>query len=317
VGRSNQRLVADVGGTNTRIALYDPDVNEFRALQIFANREHDNFEHVIHSWLADLAEPTPQEACIAIAAPPSDDLVSMINMDWSFSSSQLAADFGFSSFRWINDFSAIANSIPFLGENDRYTLHAGDLRSRGKMAAVGPGTGLGGATIEDLAGKFHAGACEPGQMGLSPGSELELDLFQILSSRYDNIYAELLVSGPGLQRLYEGVCELRGASPVASTPAEISVAALAGKDSASECALQLFMALLGSICGDFVLANGAYGGLYLAGGILPGLTTQLGASDFLQRFSNKGAMQEHLAKVPVYVITTGQPGLIGAAHATL
>ena len=82
-------------------------------------------------------------------------------------------------------------------------------------------------------------------------------------------------------------------------------------------ALQTFCALLGSACGDFVLSNGAYGGLYIAGGIVPRMIPFLEASNFLSRFQNKGAMSQHLAQVPIYVITTEQPGLIGAAYAPL
>ena len=74
--------------------------------------------------------------------------------------------------------------------------------------------------------------------------------------------------------------------------------------------------LLGSIAGDFALANGSYGGLFLAGGIVPTMIPFLQSSAFHQRFCNKGAMANVLLNVPVYVITTAQPGLIGAAHAT-
>ena len=81
--------------------------------------------------------------------------------------------------------------------------------------------------------------------------------------------------------------------------------------------LRTFCALLGSVSGDFVLANGAYGGLYLAGGIVPRMIPFLRSSAFAQRFREKGAMTEHLNAVPLYVITTAQPGLIGAAHAPL
>lgn len=79
----------------------------------------------------------------------------------------------------------------------------------------------------------------------------------------------------------------------------------------------MFCDLLGSACGDFVLATGSYGGLYLAGGIVPRILPLVQQSHFLQRFAQKGAMAKHLARVPVYAITGADAGLIGAAHATL
>jgi glucokinase len=313
----SKRMVADVGGTNTRVALWDPDAAEFRALQTYINRDHQQFEDVIDIWLDHLTEPAPTEGCIAVAAAPSIDLVSMSNMDWTFSCSHIAERFNFGHFGWINDFAAIAYSLPFLQTGDRHTLYEGHETETGKLAAVGPGTGLGGATIEQLDGVLHASSCEPGHTGLSPGSDFELDLFRVLNSRYDDIYTELLVSGPGLKRLYETIGELQGVETPSLTPAQISASAQRGDDEQAELALQLFCSLLGSACGDFVLSNGAYRGLYLAGGILPGLIPFLAASDFHHRFCAKGAMNKHLAAVPVHVITTAQPGLIGAAHAPL
>ncbi|MEH6583669.1 MAG: glucokinase, partial [Halioglobus sp.] len=260
-------------------------------------------------------EAAPTEGCIAVAAAPSEDHVTMFNIDWSFSCSQLAQRFNFARFGWINDFTAIAYALPFLEEDDRHVLYPGQTSISAKYTAVGPGTGLGGASIEQLGDELHVSAAEPGHMSLSPDSQFELELFQLLSAQHDYIYAELLVSGPGLQRLYQAICTLNGLTPEALEPAEISVRAIQGDDKNARQALELFCALLGSVCGDFVLANGAYGGLYLAGGIVPGLLPFLESSDFHQRFCHKGAMKAHMAEVPVFVITTGQPGLIGAAHA--
>lgn len=308
------RLVADVGGTNTRIALYDTELDQFRELKTYINRDYRQFEQVIDAWLNSCSEKKPEQCCIAVAALPSDDIVSMQNMDWSFSSSKLAIQYGFKSFKWINDFTAIAYSLPYLGPEDLYIVHAGTKRVDHKLAAVGPGTGLGGATVEIIAGKPYASAAEPGHNGLSPGSTLELALFAALLEDYPDIYAELLTSGPGLQRLYATLCEIRSGECTTRTPSEISKGAL--EEGNEECvfALQTFCALLGSVCGDFVLSNGAFGGLYLAGGIIPGMIEFLVGSDFHSRFCQKGGMKNHLAEVPIYIITANQPGLIGAAH---
>jgi len=310
------RMVADVGGTNTRIALFDGSDGAFRAEHHYRNRDYDRFEDVIAAWLDALAEATPAEGCIAVAAPHSGDRVEMVNMDWSFSCRDLAANFGFNGFRRINDFEANAFALPYLGPNDAAALHDGR-GAGGKLATVGPGTGLGGATLEEVAGIHYACACEPGHMGLSAGSREELELFSLLLSRHGDLYAELLLSGPGLQRLHLALAEIRG-DKVDSLPAPvISARAVAGKDPLCAQALHIFCALLGSTCGDFLLANGAYGGLYLAGGILPQIIPFLRESDFHPRLVAKGAMRDQLGGVPVSVITRPAPGLLGAAHAPL
>ena len=311
------RLVADVGGTNTRLALYDAAAGELRALVTYDNRDHQRLEDIIACWLQTLSEPPPTTCCIAVAAPPSDDRVTMVNINWSFSCRDLARRFGFTQLACINDFQGIAYALPHLGSADRELLHAGHPKAQGKLAAMGPGTGLGGATLEIVAGASVVCACEPGHMGLAAANTLELEIARLLLPRHGEIHAELLVSGPGLQRLYRALAQIRGETVNPLAAAEISRLALHGQDELCVLTLNTFCALLGSACGDFALASGAYGGLYLAGGIIPRMIPFLQASHFGQRFREKGSMSDHLAAVPLYAITTAQPGLIGAAHAPL
>jgi glucokinase len=311
------RLVADVGGTNSRLALFDPLANELRALRTYVNRDYGQFEDIIAAWLNGLAEPPPTDCCLAVAAPPFDDRVTMLNIDWSFSRLELARRFGFSRLRCINDFEGNAYALPHLSEHDLATLHPGKVTEGARLATVGPGTGLGGSTLDLAGGVPVACASEPGHMGLAAATELELELFRYLQPRYGEIYAELLVSGPGLQRLYESLAAMQGQDIQPLPPEEISANALAGHCALCVLTLNTFCALLGSICGDFVLANGAYGGLYLAGGFLPRMIGFLQNSPFVRRFQEKGKMREHLARVPLYVITCETTGLLGAAHAPL
>ncbi len=315
-GLPSSRLVADIGGTNSRLALYDPVSGELRSMRSYLNRQYVQFEDIVADWLGALTEPRPSECCLAVAAPPPyHNRVTMLNIDWSFSPDELAKRFEFAHLRCINDFEANAYALPHLGERDLAVLAPGRSSEAAKLATVGPGTGLGGATLSMINGIPTASASEPGHMGLTPASMLELDVFRHLLPLSGEVYAEFLVSGPGLQRLYEALGAVLGRNTVAPPPEVISAKAQRGE--CEHCALTLntFCALLGSICGDYVLANGAYGGLYLAGGFLSEMIDFLRQSSFVQRFREKGKMQSHLVDVPLYVITCETTGLLGAAHA--
>lgn len=314
---AKDRLVADVGGSNTRIAIFDAQYGVLKDLRVYDNHQYSGLEQVIEAWLREQAAPVPSACNIAVAAPPSHDVVRMSNIDWQFTCKGLAERFNFDRVGWLNDFQANAYSLPHLEESDRELLYTGTNPVGRKMAVIGPGTGLGGATIETVDGQQVVTQCEPGQAGISPATERELQVFAQLLPLYGEINAERLVSGPGLLLLYQTLTELNGQVPVAGSPTEISRAALAHEDDACVAALEMFCGLLGSACGDFVLANGAYGGVYLAGGILPGMLDFLRQSTFHDRFCNKGVMYDHLRAVPVYAITLPQPGLLGAAHAPL
>jgi len=322
---STLRLVADIGGTNSRIALYNCERAAFDQLQTFRNADFKCFEDVLDLWLEQYGGPTPTTACIAIAAAPTQERVTMINTGWSFTCRELQVRYGFKQCSWINDFVGNAYALPHLQASDLYPLQASDLDAAPatdkagpiKLATVGPGTGLGGATLALSPSGATAWAAEPGFMGLSPCSAIELELFSLLMRERPSVYAELLVSGPGLLRIYQTLGEIRGEASAHDRPSQVTQAALAGNCRLSELSLSTFCALLGSVCGDFVLANGAFSGLYLAGGIVPNFIPFLANSDFLSRFSTKGALQTHLKAVPIWVITAEQPGLIGAAHAPL
>jgi glucokinase len=313
----NSRLVADVGGTNSRLALYDPAKGEIRARVDYINREFSEFPDVIEKWLAQLGEPAPTQCCIAIAAPPFDDIVAMVNMDWSFSSSELARRFNFNALRCINDFEANAYALPHLTANDLVTMHPGSPGASGKLATVGPGTGLGGSSFGLVDGVPVAGICEPGHMGLAPATEIELQILAKLMPQYGEVHNELILSGPGLERLYQTMGEVLGEKTEALQPAEISMRAVDGSCELCATTLNTFCGLLGSVCGDFVLAQGAYGGLYLTGGILPKIIPFLQDSTFEQRFRTKGAMADHLAEVPLHMVVCSEQGLVGAAHTPL
>jgi glucokinase len=311
------RLVADMGGTNTRLALFDPLANELRSLSHYINRDYAQPEDIIGAWLNALREPRPTACCLAVAAPPFGDQVTMLNIDWSFSCREMAEHFEFSALRCINDFEANAHALPHLADHDLTTLHCGKRSASGKLATIGAGTGLGGATLTLTGGAPIAGASEPGYMGLAAATDVELELFRYLLKQYGEIYAELLLSGPGLQRLYQSLADIQGQNPPPLAPEAISARALTGQCELCTLTLNTFCALLGSISGDYVLANGAYGGLYLAGGVLPDMIPFLQSSTFVQRFQNKGKMRDHLADVPLYSITSAVTGLLGAAHAPL
>lgn len=309
------RLVADIGGTNSRLALYDPNTGQLTCVTYYINRDFQHFEQVIQRWLEALTVPAPSTAYLAVAAPLTGDHVAMFNINWSFSIRALANQFNFASLVCLNDYEANAYALPHLGQQELVSLAEGDTDEISPLATVGPGTGLGGATLLRNGSVHHARASEPGHMGLSPGNELEMELFGVLLAEHRDIYAELLLSGPGMARLYSTMAMVRGEVAQKLAPEEISAQALANECPICVSCVDTFCALLGSLCGDFVLANGAYGGLYLAGGIVPSILPILEKSSFSARFQGKGEMEPILARVPRLAITGTITGLLGAAHA--
>jgi glucokinase len=183
----------------------------------------------------------------------------------------------------------------------------------GPVLVMGPGTGLGSAVL--LPAQPHATvlATEAGQIALAPGNEREIEILRWLAREREHVSFEHALSGPGLLNLYRAICDLRHQAPLLNQPSQVTQAALERSDEAAIEALEVFCSLLGSFVGDLVLLYGARGGVFLAGGILPQIRDVLLASQFRQRFFNKGVMRAFLQQVPVRLMEHGQLGVIGAA----
>lgn len=311
------RLVADVGGTNSRVALFNPADGSLHALRDYRNADHSDFGAVLETWFQDARAASPEAACIAVAAPPSGDTARMSNINWVLHGPQLARQFGIGRLRLINDFQANAFALPQLRREDCYTLQQGDTAVPRRLAVLGPGTGLGGAVLEMRASGPHVIPCEPGQMDIAPRDALQAALWTVLQRQHPRIYAELLLSGAGLQRLYRALGVVEGRATHNLEAAGITTAGLAGSDPLCVAALEQFCALLGAACANFLLANGCYEALYLAGGILPRMLAFLQDSPFLARFHDTGPLQATLQRTAVNVITHRHPGLLGAGYAPL
>ena len=95
------------------------------------------------------------------------------------------------------------------------------------------------------------------------------------------------------------------------TATEIARDAFAGRDPIAQQTIAVFTGLLGSVAGDLALTLGARGGVYIAGGIVPGWGERFDARRFLGRFRAKGRFRAYLSAIPVHVVTHPFPGLTG------
>jgi glucokinase len=303
------RLVADLGGTHIRFALADSS-GKLEAVRSMECLRYAGMIEATEDYLDSCNVKAPGDACFAVAAVDTGDHIAMTNNCWRFSRQELIARFGFHRLQFINDFAAIALSLPHLNKTQVHAISTDLQADPGNALTIGPGTGLGGARL--LAGHLVI-ACEPGQAGLSPGTSLEREIFAALQPGCSEIVSESVLSGPGLERLHQTLARVRGEPETSLPAAAISAAALEGRDALCQETLGIFCALLGSAAGNFAVSSGAYGGVYLAGGIVPQIIPILERSDFLARFVTKGAMESRLRRVAVMVILEQNPGLVGAA----
>jgi glucokinase len=111
-------LIADVGGTNIRLALVDLKTGEIGRLQKYLCADYPSIADVIALYLEQQNE-TVTQACVAIACPTDKDWIAMTNHSWAFSKKQVQEQLGFDNFHVINDYTGIAMSIPTLTDEQK------------------------------------------------------------------------------------------------------------------------------------------------------------------------------------------------------
>jgi len=313
-----EQLVADVGGTRARFARLDDRGRPLSSIEL-PSRELADFPAALRAGAArlgvDLAGET--EAAVAVAGPVTGDLVTLTNVGWRFSVAATRADLGLARFVVLNDFEALARSLPTLGAADLDELRAGVAAKPAPLALLGPGTGLGVSGLVAAGDRWVALRGEGGHRDLAATDEREWRIVAALAARFGRASAERALSGPGLVWLYEAICALDGRPPEAGEPHEVVARAAAGGCAAAAEATRLFSGWLGAVAGDLVLTLGARGGLYLGGGVLRRMGATFDRARFLARFEAKGRFADYLRPVPIRQIVSERAALAGAARALL
>ncbi|WP_349571838.1 glucokinase [Azotobacter salinestris] len=308
-------LIADVGGTHVRFALWQD--GRAQALRVLATDDYPGPEEAIRAYLAELDLPLAalETACLACAGPVQGDLLHLTNNHWQFGRQALARALGLRRLLVINDFAAMALGMTRLDDHERLTVRPGHAVADSPRLVLGPGTGLGvSALLPNGAGGWQVLAGEGGHVDLPLGNRREVALWQLLQRELGHVSAESVLSGSGLLRLYRASCVLDGRTPQLASAAAVSAAALAG-DAGAAVVLEQFCCWLGRVAGNHALTLGARGGVYLAGGILPHFADFLRTSGFARCFIDKGVMSGYLQDVPVWLAIAEQPGLLGAGLA--
>lgn len=302
-------LLGDIGATNARFAfLSDGALSEVHTFQV---AKFAAFADVLSAALGKAGPARrPAGAVLAVAGPVEAQRSVLTNCGWVIDATELQGSFGLRS-RILNDFEAVALSLPSLTENDLESIGGKTGRDGAPRAVLGPGSGLGVACLVGDGADPVVIASEGGHATLAGGTDREDEILRMLRRRFGHASAERAISGSGLENIYQAIAALDGTTLAPSTAPEITERALKRECPVADEALRTFCALLGSFAGNVALTFGATGGVYLAGGIAPRILDFLHQSEFRLRFESKGRFRDYLAAIPCYVIVHPAAALLG------
>ncbi len=312
----NHFLVGDIGGTNARFGLVTVEGAEVFGIETLSSQNFRSLCDAVKHYLsmAQCIVP-PKKACFAVASPITADEVHLTNSHWSFSIRRLQQQLGLDALRVINDFEAVARSIPHLDRDDKHQIGSGVERDGATKSVLGAGTGLGTAILAPLGSSGYLPlSTEGGHAGFSPVTDREYSVKQLLQKQLRFVSNESLLSGSGLQLLYQALAQLDEKPCPKLSAHDIADRALAEEDAVAIEAFHMFFEILGSVAGDYALQTGAKGGIYIGGGIAPRYCEFIEKnSNFRTRFEDKGRFSHYLRDIATFIIMAPQPGLIGAA----
>jgi glucokinase len=299
-------LIADIGGTNSRLAVWHAGQGrgELAGLRKLSNAAYVRIDDMLGSYLDGYDGEPPTGAVLAIAGPVTGDSIRLLNIDWSFTVPGLRESLGLGELIAINDFEALAHVVPVLREDEYVQVGAGAAEVGEPAVIIGPGTGLGVASLVPAGDRHVAVPGEGGHVTLPAANADEARIITEVRERYGHCSAERILSGAGLVMLHE---ILQGET---LTAAEISRRGNGG-DAAALATFEQFFAFLGTVAGDAALTLGAHGGIYIGGGIVPANLELFEASRFRERFVDKGRYRDYLDAIPTRVITLDTPALVG------
>jgi glucokinase len=309
-------LVGDIGGTNSRFGLVEPGATEVRDIEALKNDNFPSLEEAAKAYLATRNIAALAATAVAIAGPVSGTTHTLTNRNWTFTDESLRTAANTDRLRVLNDFEALAMSLPYLKGSDLVQI-GGETPTKPSLKLVlGPGTGLGMAALAPLpGGGWMALPGELGHITLPVVTREEFELREAMSTPGQFFESEFAVTGGGLLLIYRTLCRLDGIERRLSTPEEVLQAALNRSDDIAIHALHHFIIWLARLAGDAAMTMQAHGGVYLAGGIAPSIVEQLKSGSFRSVFEDKGRIAYVMRPIPIYVIVASFPALIGCAAA--
>lgn len=296
------RIVCDIGGTNIRLARAD-EARQISGLRVVpagtCNAPAKTFLDFANAF-----EDGERLAGVAIAAagPVDGPIVRLTNRALTIDAREISAVLGGVPVVVLNDLEAVAWALSWTDPSELHPILAPSDPLQGPRLVVNIGTGFGGALLIETSAGWHVVPCEPGHMRLAtPGPPFAL-------ASVEELLSGLALGDRACLARHWNVHLPRKGDAGAHDTFERILATADGADF-----MRRFSGMLGHVCGDLVLACGAWGGVHLCGSVAAAWLRRADRAAFQAAFVAKGPMSARMARVNVAQINTPYPALTGLA----
>lgn len=309
-------LVADVGGTNTRVALADGPALRPGSVERFPNAEFEGLSAVLQLYLARHGNPDCDAACAAMAGPVEGNTARLTNRDWGIDLDTLAETAQAETVALLNDLQAQGHGVAHVPADRLRPILPGDAsyaRPDAPKIVIGVGTGFNIAPIYRQGGRTLVTASEAGHAGLPVADPELLSLARFVAAAHGFADVEEALSGRGVENIHAWVAETQGGDKTRRSAAEILQGFEQNRDAQTLKTAEVFTQCLGAVSGDLALIHLPYGGVYFSGGVARAFAPYLNELGFAARFHAKGRFSDLVRRFSVHVIEDDFAALLGCA----
>ncbi|MFZ5961423.1 glucokinase [Thalassococcus sp. BH17M4-6] len=305
-------VVADIGGTNTRVALARGETVQTDTIRRYRNAEVSGLTEVLTHYLGE-QDMTPDAACVAMAGPVRDGVGSLTNLDWTIDREVIRDATRARVVAVLNDLTAQGHALDHLGPGTVETLLPGQQASpNAARLVIGVGTGMNAAPVFRLGSQTLVPPSEAGHITLPVQTDEEVRLMEFIARKHGTPGVEDVLSGRGFERVYAWLCEEDGGADPLDAGA-IMQAVEGGDNARADKAVSVFTRMLGRVCGNLALITLPFGGIYLCGGVARHFGPHLLAKGFAEAFADKGRFAKFMGQFPVHLVTDDYAALTGSA----
>src|SRR5262245_59516869 len=178
-------LVGDIGGTRTRLALYDAPGRKLLLEAVLPSSEYQNFDDIALAFLARSHAPHPRVALLGIAGPVKNRTAAVTNLPWRLEERALSRRLEIRKVVLQNDLVVAARGCLHLPADALEVLTEHKRNMKGNhLGVIAAGTGLGEARLIWTGSRHIVLATEGGHTDFAPRSPLEIELWHFLAARY-------------------------------------------------------------------------------------------------------------------------------------
>lgn len=300
-------LVADIGGTNTRVALADSGVPRQGSIRKFPNKGRASLTEILQQYLRETATTDCAGVCVAVAGPVRDGVAQMTNLDWTITAEDLAEVGGTRRVAILNDLQAQGHALRSLDPRHvRQLLPTGPAIAGATQLVVGAGTGFNAAPVYHFSTGTQVAASECGHIHLPRHGEREEALARHLAALHGIATVEEVLCGRGLVALHRWVSGQ-------DVPGDKLTAAIAAGDPQARETGALYASIMGRTLATLALVHLPFGGIFLIGSVARAMSPHLADLGMGAAYTEMGRFSTLVKSFPVAMVEDDYAALLGCA----